>query len=84
MEVRLSPELKTRLDQWTAATGRPADDLIEEAMAGNFDELGEVRAMLDRRYDELKSGRVSAIDGETFFESLRHREEELLKQRPPQ
>jgi len=39
--------------------------------------------VLDNRYDDLKSGRVKPIDGEAFFESLRQREEELLKQRSP-
>jgi putative addiction module component (TIGR02574 family) len=39
-----------------------------------------VRNMLDGRYDEVKS-RVKPIDGEAFFESLRQREDELLKQR---
>ena len=37
--------------------------------------------MLDNRYEDLKSGNVKPIDGEVFFESLRQREEELLKQR---
>jgi hypothetical protein len=34
--------------------------------------------MIDRRYDDLESGRVQPIDGEAFFESLRKREDELL------
>jgi hypothetical protein len=37
----------------------------------------------DSRYDDLKSGKVETIDGEVFFESLRQREEKLLKQRSP-
>ena len=45
------------------------------------DELKEVREMLDRRYDDVTSGRVKPVDGEAFFESLRQREEELLKKR---
>jgi hypothetical protein len=32
-------------------------------------------------YDEIKSGRVAPVDGESFFEDLRRREIELLKQR---
>ncbi len=48
-----------------------------------FDELAQVRGMLDSRYDDIKSGRVKAIDGEAFFESLRQREDELLKKRSP-
>jgi hypothetical protein len=52
-------------------------------MAGYFVEIAQVRGMLDNRYDDLKSGKVKPIDGEVFFESLRQREEELLKQRSP-
>jgi hypothetical protein len=39
--------------------------------------------MLDTRYDDIKSGRVKPIDGEAFFDSLREREDELLKPRNP-
>ena len=52
-------------------------------MAGYVPELAETRDMLDSRYDDLKSGRAKPIDGEAFFESLRQREEELLKQHSP-
>ena len=38
-------------------TGRATDELVQDAMAGYLDELAEVRGMLDRRYDEIKSGR---------------------------
>jgi hypothetical protein len=52
-------------------------------MAGYFEELAQTRKMLDSRYDDLKSGRVMPIDGEEFFESLRRREDELLKKPSP-
>ncbi len=42
--------------------------------SGCLAEVAELRAMFDRRYDEIKSGRVKLIDGEAFFESLRQRE----------
>ena len=41
-------------------------------MAGYFDELASVREMLDKRYDELKSGKVKPIPGdevEAHFEA---------------
>jgi len=41
----------------------------------------QVRETLDSRYDDLKNGRVQPIDGEAFFDSLRQREDELLKKR---
>jgi hypothetical protein len=44
-------------------------------MAGYLKELGETRAMLDSRYDDLKSGRVKAVDGESVFADLRRKSE---------
>lgn len=81
MEVHLTPETESRLNELATKTGRPADELIEDAMAGYLEELAEVRTMLDSRYDDIKSGRVRPIDGEEFFEALGRREDELLKQR---
>jgi len=79
MEVHLKPETESRLNELASKSGRPTDDLVEDAMAGYLSEAAELRNMLDNRYDEIKSGRVKPIDGETFFERLRQREEELLK-----
>ena len=82
MEVHLKPETESRLNELASKSGRPTDDLVEDAMAGYLGEVAEARNMLDSRYDDIKSGRVKPIDGEAFFESLRQREEELLKRRP--
>ena len=81
--MRLKPETQSRLNELVSRSGRPADELVEDAMAGYLSEVAEVRNMLDGRYDEIKSGRVKPIDGESFFEGLRQREDELLKRRPP-
>mgnify|MGYP001424816052 CR=1 FL=1 len=75
MEVHSSADLKAKLDEWATETGRPADELVEEAMAGYFDELARVRGMLDSRYDELKSGRVQPIDGAEALTRLRETSE---------
>lgn len=83
MEVHFTPELEKKLNDLAALSGRPADELVQDAVAGLVDELAETREMLDRRYDDLKSGRVKPIDGEAFFESLRQREDELLNSRTP-
>jgi len=79
MEVRLKPETEQRLYELASQSGRPTDELVEAAMAGYLAEVAELRKMLDSRYDDFKSGRVKPINGEEFFESLRQREEELLK-----
>ncbi len=74
MEVHLNnPELKAKIDQWMTETGRPADELVEDAMAGYFDELARVRGMLDGRYDEIKSGKVKLIDGEDALARLKEK-----------
>jgi predicted DNA-binding protein len=82
MEVHLKPETESRLNELASQSGRPTDELVEDAMAGYLAEVAEVRSMLDARYDDIKSGLVKPVDGETFFEDLRQREEKLLNQRP--
>ena len=79
MDVQLSPEIEKQLTEAAALAGRSIGELAEDAIAGYLQELTQVRTMLDSRYDELKSGKVKPVDGEAFFESLRLREEELLK-----
>ena len=83
MEVRIKPETESRLAELALQSGRGTDDLVEDALAGYLVEVSEVREMLDSRYDDIKSGRVKPIDGEAFFDSLREREDELLKPRNP-
>jgi predicted transcriptional regulator len=73
MEVRFRPETESRLQELASKSGRPPSDLIEDAMAACLQELDEVRGMLDARYDDLKSGRVKPVDGETAFAGLRRK-----------
>jgi hypothetical protein len=37
---------------------------------GYFDDLSHTREMVDRRYDDLESGRVKPIDGEEAYRRL--------------
>jgi predicted DNA-binding protein len=73
MEVHLTAELEKKLNELATLSGRPADELVRDAVAGMVDELAETRSMLDRRYDEIKSGKVKLIDGEEAFARLRER-----------
>jgi len=73
MEVHFRPETESRLQELATKTGRAPNDLIEDAMAGYLQELPQVREMLDRRYDDLKSGRVKPVDGEEAFANLRRK-----------
>lgn len=81
MEVHFAPDLQAKIDELVNETGCTPGQLIEDAMAAYIAELGEAREMLNSRYDDLKSGKVVAIDGEAFFEDLRKREEELLSRK---
>jgi predicted transcriptional regulator len=83
MEVHLKPETDSRLNELASRSGLPTDDLMEDAMARYLQEVTEIRQMLDSRYDDIKSGRVKPVEGEVFFESLRQRKDELLKNRSP-
>jgi hypothetical protein len=84
MEVHLKPETESRLSEPASQSGRPTDELAEDAMAGYLAEVAEVRDLLARRYDHIWSGRVKPIDGETPFEDLRQREEKLLNRLRPE
>ena len=80
MEVHFTPETEKKLKDLAAQSGRgTADELVRDVVEGYFDELVQTREMLNSRYDDLKSGKVKPIDGEELFESLRRREDELLK-----
>ena len=71
MEVHFSPEVEKKLNDLAARSGRPRNELLQDAFAAYFEELVETREMLDSRYDELKSDRVKPIDGEEAFALLR-------------
>jgi hypothetical protein len=73
MEVHFTAEIEKKLNELAALSGRPAGELVQDAVAGMFDELAGTREMLDRRYDDVKSGRVKLIPGEEAFARLHER-----------
>ena len=74
MDVRLNnPDIQAKIDRWVAETGRGPDELIEDAIAGYFEELTQTREMLNSRYDDLKSGRVKPISGNDVIVRLREK-----------
>ena len=64
MEVQFTPDVQAKLDQLSGETGREREEFVRDALAGYFDELAQVRGLLDSRYDDLKSGRVARLSGE--------------------
>ena len=75
MEVHFTPDIEKRLNDLVAQSGRGTDEFLQDALAAYFDELAQTREMLNRRYDELKSGRVKPIDGEEAFARLQAKTE---------
>ena len=71
MEVHLTPDVQAKLEQMARDTGRPSDELLEDAVIGLYDELAFFRETLDRRYDDLESGRVKLVPGHEVFARLR-------------
>jgi len=84
MEVQFTPDVQAKLDKLAIDTGRAPGEVVEDVIAGYFDELAQTREMLNSRYDDLKNGNVKPIDGAEFFEGLRRREEGLVKKYPAQ
>jgi hypothetical protein len=70
MEVHVKPELQAKLDEMARESGCRSEELVEDAINGYFDELAYTREMLDRRYDDLESGKVQLIEGEEAFQRL--------------
>ena len=76
MRFRFQPNRSAR----RAQSGRGPDELLQDALAGYFDELVQTGDMLNNRYDELKSGRVKPIDGEEAFARLKAKTQAQRKQ----
>ena len=75
MEVHFTPELEKKLNDLATLSGRTADELVQDAVAGWFDELADTRNMLDRRYDDIESGKVKLIPGDQIEAYFREKSE---------
>jgi hypothetical protein len=73
MEVHFAPDLQAKIDRLVVETGLAPDQLIEDAMAGYVAELAQTRETLNRRYDDLDSGRVKPIPGDEVKARLREK-----------
>ncbi len=76
MEVHFTPETEVRLQELAQETGRPTDELVEEAIAGYLVELSLVRETLDGRYDDMRNGGTTPLDGEQAFAKLQGKRHE--------
>jgi predicted transcriptional regulator len=71
MEVHFKAEVQAKLGQMARESGRPSDELVENVVADFFDDAAFIRETLERRYDDLESGRVRPIPGDEVFARLR-------------
>ena len=49
MEMHFTPDIEAKLHALATETGRTADEFVQDALAGYFEELAQVRGMLDSR-----------------------------------
>jgi hypothetical protein len=58
MEVHftLTPEVQAQPERWTRDTECPADELLQDALAGCFEELAATREMPTAAVTTLKAG----------------------------
>jgi hypothetical protein len=82
MEVYFTPEVQAKLDQMARDAGRQPAEVIEDAVVGLYDEFAYTREMLDRRYDEMESGKVHGIDGEEAYRLLMEKTQARRQRRP--
>jgi predicted transcriptional regulator len=81
MEVHVRPEVQAKLDQMVRESGRPTDELVEDAIIGYFDELAYARETLDRRFDDMESGTVKPMEGEEARRRLMEKTEAQRQRR---
>lgn len=74
MEVHFTPDVEKKLNDLAAQSGGgSADALVQDVIEEYFADLAQTRETLDRRYDEIKSGKVKLIPGEEMLARLRAR-----------
>ena len=69
--MQFSSDIEAKSDRLAAETGCPKEEVVQDAMAGYFDKLEEVRRTLDKRYDDIRNDKVKLIPGEEVIARLR-------------
>jgi predicted DNA-binding protein len=72
MEIHFTPETEKKLNALAAQSGRAtAEELVQDVIEEYFGDLANARNALDRRYDDLESGRVKPVPGDEVIARLR-------------
>jgi hypothetical protein len=64
MELHFSPQTEKMLNDLAVQSGRGANEILQDALAGYFEEVTQTRETLNSRSDDLKSGNVKPIPGD--------------------
>jgi predicted DNA-binding protein len=81
MSLEIKPNQEAKIAALAAKTGRDEAEILEEVIDSYFDELADVREMLDQRYDQFKAGRVKELTPEQLREDTERRKREFLQHR---
>jgi hypothetical protein len=72
MEIHFTLEAeKKRKDLAAQSGGGTADELVRDVIEQYFGDLVQTRETLDRRYDDLESGRVKPVPGDEVIARFR-------------
>ena len=82
MEVLFTPDVEKRLNELAAESGRGASEVVQDALAGYFEEVAQTRHLLNSRYDDLKTGRVKAIPGDEVEAYFREKSAAARRSQP--
>ncbi len=70
MEVHFTPEVEAKIEQMAHDSGSRSEDLVKDVLTGFFEEVAFTRQMIDRRYDDLESGRVKLVPASEVFAKI--------------
>jgi uncharacterized protein HemY len=79
MELHLSPETEAWISQTASLRGVKPEELIEGLISDAAEDM--VRETLDRRYDDMISGKVKMLSPEEAEAQFQKRRTEWLKAR---
>jgi predicted DNA-binding protein len=73
MSLEIKPSQEAKIAALAAKTGRDKAEILDELIDSYFDELADVRGMLDKRYDEFKAGRIKELTLEQLRNDIERR-----------
>lgn len=73
--MQFQPQVQAELDQLAIEMGLSVDDLANELMADCLHKRAEVRKTIDRRFEDIESGRVTLIPGDQVRAMMREQSE---------